>query len=394
MNILLLAPHPFYQERGTPIAVDLLLRVLSGRGDTVDVVTFHEGTDKTYRGVTIHRLSALAWVRNIPPGFSWKKAVCDIFFMFKAFRLAARNKYDLIHAVEEAAFMAMLIRVFYRIPYVFDMDSSIPMQLVEKTPALGIIAPFLRFFETLAARQATAVVAVCEALADIARQAGARNVFVLPDISLLSMDFSSAATTPAIPLDVERPCLMYIGNLEPYQGIDLLLESFALALQSLPRAFLAIIGGNDRAIQRYRDKCAALGIAERVRFYGPRPLSSMARLFAEADVLVSPRVKGINTPMKIYSYLQSGKPILATDLPTHTQVLDRATALLAAPNPGEFSAAMLHLLHNPGVGRQLAGRAAVLAEEKYGFKAYTETAEKIYRRIEANLSGPSAINKI
>ena len=130
MHILVLAPHPFYQERGTPIAVDLLLRVLSGRGDTVDVVTFHEGTDKTYRGVTIHRIPDLAWVRNIPPGFSWKKAVCDIFFMLKAFRLASRNKYDLIHAVEEAAFMAMLIRAFYRIPYVFDMDSSLPMQLV------------------------------------------------------------------------------------------------------------------------------------------------------------------------------------------------------------------------------------------------------------------------
>ena len=35
MNILLLAPHPFYQERGTPIAVDLLLHGLGVLGRTV-----------------------------------------------------------------------------------------------------------------------------------------------------------------------------------------------------------------------------------------------------------------------------------------------------------------------------------------------------------------------
>jgi glycosyltransferase involved in cell wall biosynthesis len=154
--------------------------------------------------------------------------------------------------------------------------------------------------------------------------------------------------------------------------------------------FLAIIGGNERTITQYKRQSSALGIASRVRFFGPRPLMNMAQLFAQADVLVSPRIKGINTPMKIYSYLQSGKPILATDLPTHTQVLDRSTALLAAPNPDAFSAAMLNLLQNPRVGRQLAERAAVLAEEKYSFRAYTETAEKIYAQIEAGLAEKSA----
>ena len=44
-----------------------------------------------------------------------------------------------------------------------------------------------------------------------------------------------------------------------------------------------------------------------------------------ADVLVSPRLKGLNTPMKIYSYLDSGSAVLATRLRTHTQVLDDGT---------------------------------------------------------------------
>jgi glycosyltransferase involved in cell wall biosynthesis len=111
----------------------------------------------------------------------------------------------------------------------------------------------------------------------------------------------------------------------------------------------------------------------------------MAQMFSQADILVSPRIKGVNTPMKIYSYLLSGKPVLATDLPTHTQALDRTTAMLAEPKPDQFAAAMLNLLNNPLLGRQLARCAADLAEEKYSLKAYTATVDKIYRWAEDNI---------
>jgi glycosyltransferase involved in cell wall biosynthesis len=116
----------------------------------------------------------------------------------------------------------------------------------------------------------------------------------------------------------------------------------------------------------------------------------MARFFTRADILVSPRVKGVNTPMKIYSYLQSGKPVLATDLPTHTQVLDGTTALLAAPEPEAFAAAMLELVRNPALGRQLAERAAALAGEKYSWRAYQHTALQIYQQIENDVKRMSA----
>ena len=115
MNILLLAPHPFYQERGTPIAVDLLLRVLSQRGNTIDVLTYHEGAPRAYPGVTLHRIPDIAGIRDIRPGFSWKKVVCDLVLMFKAFRLAGGRKYQVVHAVEESVFIAILLRLVYQI---------------------------------------------------------------------------------------------------------------------------------------------------------------------------------------------------------------------------------------------------------------------------------------
>ena len=65
--------------------------------------------------------------------------------------------------------------------------------------------------------------------------------------------------------------------------------------------------------------------------------------------------------------------------------------MLADPQPDKFAAAMLNLLNNPLLCRQLADRAAELAEEKYSLKTYTNTVEKIYRRIESDLAEQAVI---
>ena len=109
MKVLLLAPQPFYQERGTPIAVDLVVRTLSAQGDEVDVLAYHEGSDVQYPGVRVHRIPRLPFVRRVGPGPSWKKLCCDAVFFVTALRMAARTRYDLVHAVEESVFIAMVI---------------------------------------------------------------------------------------------------------------------------------------------------------------------------------------------------------------------------------------------------------------------------------------------
>ena len=68
-------------------------------------------------------------------------------------------------------------------------------------------------------------------------------------------------------------------------------------------------------------------------FTGERPASEIPDLLAAADVLVSPRSRGTNTPLKIYQYLRSGRVIVATRLLTHTQVLDDGVAILTDATP-------------------------------------------------------------
>ncbi len=186
MNILMLAPHPFYQTRGTPIAVDLVLKVLSKRGDNVDIITFPEGKSVYYPNVQIFRTPAFRFTRNIRPGFSVKKIICDLFVFIKAFQLVRTKHYNLIHAGEESVFIALFLKKFFGIPYVYDMDSSLVGQIIDKHPWLRIFESLLRVFEGAAVKHAEAVIPVCQALAtEITRYRPTSKVVVIPDISLL-----------------------------------------------------------------------------------------------------------------------------------------------------------------------------------------------------------------
>jgi glycosyltransferase involved in cell wall biosynthesis len=387
MNVLFLVPQPFYQDRGTPIAVHNALRVLSRHGDQIDVITYPEGKDVAYDGVHILRTARMPLVQGIRPGFSWKKVVCDLIMLIKVLRLVRRRQYHLVHAVEESAFIALVAKALFKIPYVYDMDSSLAGQIVEQVPQLSGLSAILRFFEGLAIRHAAAVVPVCDSLAATANQYGPRRLDVLHDVPL--MEGVASADVPSLrsELNVGDVLLMYVGNLQSYQGIDLLLESFALVLKSTRRADLVIVGGEASDIQKYRRKAANLNIDQRVHFLGPKPVDDLAGYLAQADVLISPRVKGDNTPMKIYSYLRSGKALLATDLPTHSQVLDHKSALLAEPSPVEFAQAMLCLIEDEALREELGRAALALSESRHTFAAFSEKLDDLYNWLRAELEG-------
>jgi len=384
MNVLLLAPHPFYQDRGTPIAVDLLLRTLSARGDDVDVLTYHEGADRQYQGpgnVRIFRIVEPPGCRQIRPGFSIKKLIADVYMYREAMRMVRAKTYDVVHAVEESAFMAGRIKRKTGIPYIFDMDSSMPEQIVEKMPIFTFLLPLMRMFEKSAIQQSVAVTAVCDSLADLANLSGSPRTVILRDVPLLDRKDS---LTPSAGFRKEfglsGTCLLYIGNLESYQGIDLLLKSFA-RLSAKETAHLIVVGGVPAHVEKYRVMAGELGISDRAHIIGPRPLSDMSALMADADILVSPRIKGTNTPMKIYSYMAAGKAILATKLFTHTQVLDASTARLAEPDVESFSHAMSELIADPKRREELGRQAEHTVKTRYSMEVFTQTLNNLYEGL-------------
>ncbi len=389
MRILLLAPHPFFQERGTPIAVRLLANVLAAEGHQVEMLCYHEGEEIQMLGVAVHRIQPPPWVKNVPPGPSWQKIVCDIYMLPAALKLARSGRFDLVHAVEESAFMARWIKRRLGLPYVYDMDSCLSQQIVDKYPAARPLAGLIARLEGGAVRSSDGVVAVCKALEEVALGHDASaQVCRLEDVSLL--DEAPQGDPPTEQLGLAGPVIMYVGNLESYQGIDLLLDGFALASGQYPEAQLVVIGGSPVDVAKYQGKARSLGLEGRAHFLGPRPQANLAHYLAQADILVSPRIQGQNTPMKIYSYLDSGRPLLATRLATHTQVLDDEIAVLTEPDPRDLARGLSELLSNPDLRQRLAQAAKQRVAEQYSFAAFRRKLLDFYQDLEARYAGASS----
>ena len=183
-------------------------------------------------------------------------------------------------------------------------------------------------------------------------------------------------------LGLEGPIVEYIGNFQPYQGIELLLRAYERVAATHPTVSLVLIGGHPHDIAIYRQVAVELGLAERVHFLGPRPVSQLAHFMAQADVLVSPRTQGTNTPMKIYSYLDSGTAVVATDLPTHTQVLSPNEAALAAPEPASLAHAILHLLEHPEDRRRLSVNGRKLVRSRHSWESFRASVDEIFDELD------------
>jgi glycosyltransferase involved in cell wall biosynthesis len=172
--------------------------------------------------------------------------------------------------------------------------------------------------------------------------------------------------------------VLYTGTFEAYQGLDLLFAAMALVRDRRPDARLVLAGGKPDQVRRAQEQAQAAGIGDVTVFAGERPASDIPAYLLAADVLVSPRSRGTNTPLKIYQYLRSGKAIVATRLLTHTQVLGDDTAFLTGISAGEFADGILAALENPARAAAVGGRARELAETKYSYDAYLERTRRAY----------------
>jgi glycosyltransferase involved in cell wall biosynthesis len=383
LRILFLAPQPFFEVRGTPLAVLHMTRALAGLGHSVDLLTFPQGVSAPTEGVR-HLRSLRLPVGRVKAGPSLAKMVLDIPFLAEAAWRLRFGGYDVVHAVEEAAHLIAPFARLFDVPLVMDVDSSIPDQL--RYSGFATRGPLLRLAETLerhALRHSAAAITVCASLTDgVKGRAPALPVFQVEDPPLVE---PGTAPPPEAVEALRReltlgpwPVVLYSGNFEPYQGVELLLDAFAL----VPHVQLLLMGGGPDDVARMKAEARSRGVGERCVFSGQRPPSELPSFLALADVLASPRAKGQNTPFKIFTYLASGKPLVATRIPTHTQLLDDTTAFLVEPTPQGLASGILAALDHPDEAAARARAGRELIEREYSVERYREKIARAYATVE------------
>ena len=162
------------------------------------------------------------------------------------------------------------------------------------------------------------------------------------------------------------------------------MESVAILHRRIGGNFrVVLVGGNFASIADYQKKAQGLGIAEQICFAGFRPEEQIGTFFSLADILVSPRTLGGNTPLKLYSYMATGKPIVATRISSHTQVLSDSSAFLAEPSAEKFSQALQQALDSTAeaadLRRKRAAECLELIRTKYNAQEFHRRMAELYQ---------------
>jgi len=365
-SVLLIAPHPFFTERGTPIAVRDMAAILTHGGWKVTILTMPFGEEPPgLEGVEVIRVGKIPFLRRVGIGLTVGKLIADVFLWFKLVRVLLRRRFAAYHAVEESVFLAYAASLVFPARIVYDMDSSMGDQIVEKIPSLSIFHGTFRLAEKFVMRRVDWIFPVCPVLHEICRELAPQTpATTIHDVPPLPTKIDPQSLLALRELFEEGTKIaLYVGNFEPYQGVDLLIS----AMESMPPEVpvRVVLAGGGRRMDSLRRRVEEGRAKGRVLFAGPQPLEHLPYLLPQADILLSPRCKGVNTPMKIYGYLAAGRAILATRILSHTQVIHENAAFWVEATEDDIARGLETLAASESKRRSLGTAAVALWEQSF-----------------------------
>jgi len=383
--VLVVAPQPFYEDRGTPIAVCQVLQALSQLSYDVDLLTYPVGRMLEIPRVRYFRAANPFRVRRVPVGLSLAKLLLDASLVTElARRLSSDDGYSCIHAVEEAAFPAVVLGRRFGIPVIYDMQSSLPEQLARHLAFRNPLAQkILRRLEKWLLRRADSVVSSSGLAARVRALSPSTNLREWRYAGALpSVPAEQAETLRAeLGIPAERPVVLYCGTFEPYQGLPELLAAIPLVKAEVPEVTFVLVGANESGGTSVSRAHASLVREGTLRVVKRQPRERIPSFLALADVLVSARAYGDNLPLKIFDYLAAGKPIVATDIPAHRAVLSEDRAVLTGLWSPDLARGIVRLLRDRELAARLAAAGRKYAEEKLGWFSFVRSVGELYQEL-------------
>src|SRR5665213_2589356 len=255
MRILMIVPQAFYTTRGTPLSAYHRTKELIARGHEVDILTYAVGGKPPDLAARIFRSHGPHFRKSIEAGPSRVKFWFDFLLFWSLLSRLLAKRYDLMYAHEEGAFLARLAGALLRVPYIYDMHSSLPLQITDwKFSASRRVISFFGWVERVSIRGARAVVAISPAVARVARAADP-DVPIVTIINHFEIDGSAGAAAAAAiraryGIGEDRRIVLYTGSFVALQARGLLKALID------PIAVAAVIAEAQLFLARYGSKAA------------------------------------------------------------------------------------------------------------------------------------------
>jgi glycosyltransferase involved in cell wall biosynthesis len=361
MRVALVVAGPYPALRGSQVLVGHLAHGLGERGHAVRLVTYGD------------RLAER-------PGLHAARIALDALLTLRLWRVVRREAIDVIHAHNyEAAIAGLIVARATGRPLVYHGHCALAEELptyVQRRALHRAVARIGRFLDDNLPRRADFCIAVTDELEDVLRRSGVTDAALAcipPASAPHELPPGPVATSDASGL------VCYAGNLDGYQNLGFLLESFRRVRAVEPQARLVLVTHEGGRVEARR--LAASGPDAGVEVVAVRSYGEVRRLLDAADVAVSPRTERCGFPMKLLNYMAAGKAIVAAS-GSAKGIRDGVTGRIVADGDAQaFAGAIVDLLRDADARRRLGTAARAAVEDPAAWEQVLDRIEGIYRRV-------------
>lgn len=234
------------------------------------------------------------------------------------------------------------------------------------------------FIRTLI-RRGIKIVAITNGLKNFYIKHGAKpdNVLIAPDgvdVEQFSIPLSSREAREKVGLSPSHTIVLYTGHLYEWKGADTLARA---ASYVSPDIHVTFVGGTDKHVEDFKGRYQAI---PNISILGKKPHHEMPLYLKSADLLVIPNSakeeisRSYTSPMKLFEYMASGVPIVASDLPSLREVLDEEMVAFFKPDDHTSLASIITELLSD---KERMMRLAQSTQNKIGYYTWNMRAKNI-----------------
>lgn len=367
------------------------LQSLSDLGFHVDLLALPMGDDLPIPNVRRIRPWNPLRIQHVPIGPSLRKASFAPILLAEALRLVAKNRYDALHCVEDAGLIGALVKRITGRPFVYERHSD-PASYRHGPLRNLVLAGYSRL-EAWALRYADAVVTGPALVPQTRALAPAQRVHPIASIpsSFMEADDEAAAEIArGLKRSADEVLVTYAGSYAAYQGIELMFEAMLPVFRNDTNVRFVIIGGSPGEIAKKKEWLADRQVESRVSFIGMVHPDEIPSHLAAADILISPRLAGKNSPIKLLDYFKAGRAIVATDNHANRAYLDESNSILTEQTAENLADGITRLVRDPGLRERLAGAGRKAIDEVYNYDEFKRRLGICYAELwPANGPAPS-----
>jgi glycosyltransferase involved in cell wall biosynthesis len=384
-HVLMIAPGPFFVDRGFGVSVYEQARALQRRGARVEVVCYPSGRDVP--DVRTHRAWPLPGYDASRIGPSLTRLPLWALLLVKAWLVARRTKPDVLHGhLHEGALIAAIVSRLTGVPWLFDFQGSLSLEMAEKRALREGSLPFrlVSMLEGWIDRRAPLVLVRSAAMQrDLAERFGVepkRIVRVMdgadPDVFCPRQRDGGLRAQLGLPDD--STVIGYIGLLTEQQGTERLLRAAQIVAREQSDCHVLIMG---YPVDEAKRLARELDIESRVTFTGRVDYADTPNYLALIDLAVAPKVSRTEGNGKLYNYAGMALPVVAIDSDVNREVLGDDAYYATGETPEEFAHAIENALADRAGWAERGRRLRARLEAEFTWDAVAERLMEAYRAV-------------